>query len=122
MTQLTEERVATHQDGNAACPAHVLPLFLETTSCSSTCQPVRVGIPLMPGRLRDPARIALRNEAGQQVAAQGEALACWSDGSVRWLLLDFMAATAGPGRHEWGLSLVRQRTFSDALTIAWVRG
>jgi hypothetical protein len=57
-------------------------------------EPVTVGIPLPKGQLYDPADLALYNASNERVPLQSEVLACWSDGSVQWLLLDFLADIA----------------------------
>src|SRR5262245_482986 len=51
--------------------------------------PVTSGVPLARGALHGPRAAALFSADGREVPLQAEALSRWSDGSVRWLLLDF---------------------------------
>ncbi|MBX9788448.1 MAG: hypothetical protein K2Y37_05995 [Pirellulales bacterium] len=53
-------------------------------------QPVTTGIPLPRGWLHDVAALELRDQRDECVPTQGELLASWSDGSIKWLLLDFL--------------------------------
>src|SRR4029453_18852618 len=57
-------------------------------------EPVTVGIPLSKGQLFNPAEIALYNASNERMPLQNEVLARWSDGSVQWVLLDFLATVA----------------------------
>ncbi len=61
-------------------------------------EPFTTGLPLPRGALQDCIHIALQPAAHPQVPAQAEALERWSDGSVRWALLDFVAAHPTPSR------------------------
>jgi len=54
--------------------------------------PVTGGVPLARGALTDPAALRLTAD-GRDLPLQAETLARWPDGSVKWLLLDFQAAT-----------------------------
>ena len=56
--------------------------------------PVTSGVPLAPGELRRHAQAALFDEEGQELPLQTEVLSRWSDGSIRWLLLDFQVDLA----------------------------
>jgi hypothetical protein len=67
---------------------------------------VTVGIPLPKGQVFNPAEIALYNESNDHIPLQSEVLARWSDGSVQWVLLDFLAnvapkATAAYTLKDW---------------------
>ncbi len=59
-------------------------------------QPVSSGIPFPKGALASADTVRLTNPDGIPIPLQPETLATWSDGSVKWLLLDFQAdAPAG---------------------------
>lgn len=61
--------------------------------------PVTTGIPWPRGGLPDPQKLVLRDASGKPVRLQARALDRWPDGSVRWVLLDWIAeAVAGPYR------------------------
>ncbi len=53
-----------------------------------------VGIPLPKGRVFNPTDIALYNASNERIPLQSEVLARWSDGSVQWIFLDFLANVA----------------------------
>ncbi len=52
---------------------------------------VRTGFPLPRGRLRDAAVLGLRGPAGAPRPVQAMPLSRWDDGSLRWVLLSFVA-------------------------------
>lgn len=65
--------------------------------------PVTTGIPWPRGKLLDPQKLILRDASGKAIRLQSRALDRWSDGSVRWVLLDWIAeANPGPYRVEVG--------------------
>lgn len=106
MPLLTKDQVTDLPERRSLRPGGALPLLLEAPAQTRSAQPVRVGVPLTRGMLDDARAIELVDAAGQAVACQGQALARWSDGSVRWLLLDFVAGD-GPAGEEWSLHLGR---------------
>jgi hypothetical protein len=57
-------------------------------------EPVTVGVPLPKGQIFNPADIALYNASNDRIPVQSEVLAHWADGSVQWILLDFLANIA----------------------------
>ena len=54
--------------------------------------PVSSGLPLPQGTVRDVTALALLDASGEQVKAQLAPLAYWPDGSVKWVLVTFLAA------------------------------
>jgi hypothetical protein len=52
-------------------------------------EPVTLGIPIPRGTLTDLSQLSLRDPANQPVPLQSIGLNRWSDGSVKWVLLDF---------------------------------
>lgn len=72
---------------------------LNVISPSSGRGPVTTGIPWPRGKLLDAQKLVLRDASGKAVRLQSRALDRWPDGSVRWVLLDWIAeANAGPYR------------------------
>lgn len=57
--------------------------------------PVVLGVPLPRGRVRDAATLGVTASDGTPAAAAARALVPWSDGSVRWALVSFLAANRG---------------------------
>ncbi len=54
-------------------------------------EPVRLGIPLANGKYRDHHHLCLADSAGRRIPVQARPLDHWRDGSIRWVLLDFLA-------------------------------
>jgi hypothetical protein len=52
-------------------------------------EPVRIGIPAARGLLRGEHALRLSDSSGRPQPIAGRALDRWSDGSIRWLLIDF---------------------------------
>jgi len=77
-------------------------------------QPITVGTAWPRGALREAADVELRDSAGQPVPVQCEALARWSDGSIKWLLVDFLlpgqATPIAPVEEAWTISRVPRQT------------
>jgi hypothetical protein len=81
-----------------------VPLWVDSDQ-TATCQPVTVGLPLPKGLLTDPPAANLVDDAGRPVCWQGQALARWTDGSVKWLLADFVLPPLASGRTVWVLAV-----------------
>jgi exo-rhamnogalacturonan lyase-like protein len=54
-------------------------------------EPVTVGVPFPKSCIRETSDLGLRNSAGRSVPSQARALDRWSDGSIRWALVDLLA-------------------------------
>ena len=76
----------------------------ETHGIERVAEPVRIGVPLPRGWLSAPTDAHLRDESGRRVPAQFRALASWSDGSVKWLLVDALAAMPANNRRHLRLT------------------
>lgn len=63
-------------------------------------EPVTCGLPWPRGKLQDPAKLSLRDSSGKIQQLQTRVLDRWSDGSVRWVLLDWLATVSGGARYE----------------------
>jgi hypothetical protein len=72
--------------------------------------PITIGTPWPRGALHDTTELELRDSAGQPAPVQCEALARWSDGSIKWLLVDLLlpAQTTldAPADETWTLTAV----------------
>src|SRR5690242_5226508 len=55
-------------------------------------EPVRIGVPLPSGAIRDTALLQLRSSSGDLLPFQVRPLDYWRDKSVKWGLLDFFPA------------------------------
>jgi hypothetical protein len=85
-------------------------LLVESPCNTATAQPVSVGLPFAKGVLHDPRTIFLLDAKRRPVPVQTETLALWPDGSVKWLLLDFLVASAQKGCESWVLAHGRTET------------
>lgn len=73
----------------AASPLTV-PLIVAAPRDRPHAQPVRIGIPLPRGKLAATDSLVLTGPDEQPIDLQTQPLARWPDGSVKWLLLDFL--------------------------------
>lgn len=71
-------------------------------------EPVSVGVPIRSGVASDPERFTLRDGEGQATVLQTRVLNRWPDGSVKWLLCDFLASTEAGGRSRYSLEYADQ--------------
>jgi len=72
-----------------------IPILVRAESAASfdrLHEPVTVGLPLPKGAAADVAAWRLADADGAPVALQANTLDRWSDGSIRWALLDFQAS------------------------------
>ena len=93
---------SSHTANNPKRPSLSIPLRIESpVPLGPACQPVTVGVPLPKGALNDPGSLRLADETGRALPVQTEVLARWSDGSIRWLLVDFLLdeSLAGSSSH-----------------------
>jgi len=81
-----------------------VPLVIENPGGKATSHPFTVGLPFPAGVLTDATNVALLDPCGNRVAVQTTPLATWADGSVQWLLLDFVAAMLPEGSSQWRLA------------------
>jgi hypothetical protein len=63
---------------------------LEDAGCDRKAEPLTLGVPFPEGALEDTYRVRLTRN-GNMIPCQREVTSRWPDGSVRWLLLDFLA-------------------------------
>ena len=93
----------------AALSPWAIPLRIHCPVDTASAQPIRVGVPLPRGRLSDPGAVSLRSPEGREVAVQATPLARWSDGTVKWLLVEFILGPVAAGPSCWMLGL-REKT------------
>ena len=68
--------------------------FEKLSQFDRVAEPVTVSIPFSQGKLTDPAQFAIEDD-GLLLPSQQRALAHWSDGSVKWLLVHFQPDLPG---------------------------
>ena len=69
----------------------VIQLHLESAAAPRQREPITCGVPWPRGVLHDPGTITLVDGSGRRLPVQTRTLDRWSDGSVRWLLVDWQA-------------------------------
>jgi len=80
-----------------------VPVLINSGTAQQAAQPVTVGLPFPRGTCPDPAGLSLLDPQGRLVPLQALPLALWSDGSIQWLLLDFLVPSLTPGLTTWTL-------------------
>lgn len=63
-------------------------LAVQSSNLRRNSEPVTLGVPWPRGAIRADESVSLLTSTGVPLPVQRRALECWSDGSVRWLLLD----------------------------------
>lgn len=66
-------------------------------------EPLSGGLPLERGAVRDATRLELIDDHGEPIPAQFTPLSFWSDGSIRWVLVDALLSVEARGRREFEL-------------------
>jgi YetA-like protein len=80
-----------------------VPLDLRAGKVVTSPEPVALGLPLAKGTLVNPPNLRLLDDSKREVPIQTRVLAKWSDGSAKWLLVDFVARQLAEGRNPWFL-------------------
>ena len=82
-------------------------VFDEPLGITRTGEPVTVGVPFPKGEICNAADLSLVDTQGRSLPLQAQEVARWSDGSLKWVLLDFLASVEAGGRAEYR---IRART------------
>jgi len=72
----------------------------EPSGIDRASEPVRAGIPFPRGLIKDENTLRLIDPELGEIPIQTNALATWSDGSVKWVLFDFQASVGANTRKE----------------------
>ena len=75
-----------------AAPLRVPLAIAEPAGVARKAEPVTVGVPLPAGRVRTTAGLWIADPSDHPALSQTHILERWPDGSIRWLLLDFLAS------------------------------
>jgi len=70
----------------------------ETIGVARGGEPVRVGLPFAKGELAGTEKLRMAPPEGDEQPVQATVLKRWKDGSVKWLLVDFLAWVPAHGR------------------------
>ncbi|MFN8177124.1 MAG: hypothetical protein U0167_04320 [bacterium] len=93
-------------------PVEILVRDLDTIA--RVDEPVTVGVPLAKGRAHDASALRLAL-GGASVPLQAKVTDRWSDGSVRWVLLDFLASVGADRAAVYELSVGDGSTSAPAV-------
>ena len=94
-------------DAHAESPAEPVtrtPLVLSSTTAARRV-PLSTGVCFPRGMVRQPAQVRLLDSDGSSVLVQQQPLAHWPDGSIQWMLLDFVAESLAVGETHWSLAV-----------------
>src|SRR5262245_37264833 len=98
--------------------SHVIDIEVGGGSTVRRREPVRVGIPLARGFCTESSWVHLVDAADRRQLVQAKVLDRWSDGSIRWLLVDFLADFRGT-ENRYRLSFdAGEATSAPALSAA----
>jgi hypothetical protein len=78
-----------------SCSSGRVEMTLSGASPTAGGLPVTTGVPFAPGDLRDERTAKLWSPDGRAIPLQTEVEGKWADGSLKWLLLDFVAKAPG---------------------------
>lgn len=67
-------------------------------------EPVSIGVPCPRGLFDDGTSLLLTADNGESLPFQSRPLMRWSDGSVKWLLVDFLATVTAGAQRQYALS------------------
>jgi len=74
---------------------------------------VRIGVPFSRGSVFDDDHLVVAHDSGKSFPHQAQPLAHWSDGSIKWLLVDILVRLAARQRLELRLKSLGQATVSE---------
>lgn len=80
----------------------------ETNGISRLQEPVTVGIPVPQGKLTDGSTLVLKDKNQTLIPLQFSPLARWSDGSIKWVLLDFQTTVDAVKEEEFILEVTEE--------------
>ena len=58
--------------------------------------PIAMGVPFPQGSLGDAAQVRVLSHDGSEIPSHTRPLGWWADGSIKWLLIDFIASAGNP--------------------------
>jgi hypothetical protein len=91
---------------NKQGPVVTVPLRIHSSlAVAAGCQPISVGVPFPKGAIREGWFATLAEGGESPMPLQAAILAQWNDGSVRWLLIDFLAPQLRKGANELALAV-----------------
>ncbi|MDP6113674.1 MAG: hypothetical protein QGG53_17585 [Planctomycetota bacterium] len=74
----------------AGVMAESIPISIDDPAGLTTPWPLTCGVPFPQGKLKEASTLSLHDAAGRHVPCQIDVTGTWLDGSVRWVLLNFL--------------------------------
>ncbi|MFC1609889.1 hypothetical protein ACFL6C_02935 [Myxococcota bacterium] len=117
-----EHCVECPEDCGGACANLDVPLIIrDVAGVARHNEPVSSGVPMPLGVLQEPVGLKVTDSSGQPVPAQFKVLERWrehgQDGSIRWLLVTFLADVPANGRSEYRLGFGINPSPVDPITV-----
>ena len=94
----------------------------EPAGLARQAEPIRFGLPLARGWLRNIDALRLLDENGRPIACQRQLLSSWPDGSARWVLLDFSVDLAAGRQCRWSVDRLERAGTAAARPAISARG
>ncbi|MGQ9732531.1 MAG: exo-rhamnogalacturonan lyase family protein [Candidatus Zipacnadales bacterium] len=107
--------------GETLSPTLVPVSLLEESGVARSATPISFGFPCPEGGIFDPARLRVLDVKKREIPAQFTVTAFWPDGSLKWVLVDFLTALQPGAEQIYTVELGRdvQRSLpASPLTIA----
>jgi hypothetical protein len=99
-------------------PPRTCRIRLDARATAVRCrQPVTVGVPLPLGLCRDVSALSLLDQHGEVKPLQARSLEQWTDGSHRWVLLDFQIEEHETGWVDLAFAAAPARSHGAPLTV-----
>lgn len=84
---------------------------------SGAPEPITIGVPVPAGVCRDEQSIRLSTAGGDEVPLQVQVTGRWTDGSIKWALLDFQHQAAAPAQYAATWNADPRRTPNRPLRV-----
>jgi hypothetical protein len=78
-----------------------IPIVVDFPDGAETAWPVACGVPFAVGSMTDAGSLVVVDDAGVVTPSQADVTATWLDGSVRWVMLHFIAL---PGKKYFAVT------------------
>lgn len=85
-------------------PGVTVPFQIRRKCSFSSFQPISLGVPFPKGQITESSAFQFLDGQGRPVTLQTRPLAHWSDGSIQWLLLDFLLHPTANDSTTWNLT------------------
>ena len=120
-TLLQRQRPPRFRGQTTSIAIEVSPRAADGAEIARADEPITMGLPLPRGLCMDARSLTLRDACGRAQRVQWHVLDRWSDGSVRWALIDFQGSTGSDGAARYEILVGGDSIRSDGPSIATSR-